>query len=1009
MDFFSRVLIVDNYDSFTFNLVHEIRKWVHVDVLVVKNDDVDFLGTLKGRDLKGRFDLIVLSPGPGNPFDDVGCVTEFIIRDFLEGDQARKFPVLFGVCMGYEAIGVRCGIKLVKTVPRHGLRWKIEIDHPADADTLFVGLPDEVEQVRYHSWILDPEDLENSSDLIVTSRCFDVDPHVLDSPLQVSGPEMNPSSCPSWQNNLSLSVFRESFEGPPPPTRRIPMSFRHRRLPVYGVQFHPESILSERGSDIIVNACKMAGLGISRSSLPPDPSPPLASIQLGRPCYSSQCKKILTVDPRTIFHLSCSVYESLFFSESRASVWLDSSAAPGRYSFLAGGLQAGPGFGLHRLAEGESIKGLLEETIKRLETNFSIDSVYNDQKSPPIAVPCLFPCLGYECSDLSSRKGPLDAVVIEADRVLAFDSETGEIFALFLESDPFWFSDITAAVEDLLMRAPEKKEEEGVLAEKLGLLNFFVRDSKSCYIEKVKACKAAIGLGESYELCLTTRIEHTCGSEGGETDAIEVYKKLRMANPSQYGNFFHFCDGNFLLSASPERFLSIDGRRGIAQVKPMKGTRPRGRTRSEDLRICKELSENLKDSAENLMIVDLVRNDLSTVCHNTVTCPSLMHVETFAPYHQLVSTVQGHVKKSCLEAILALFPPGSMTGAPKLRSMQILESLERPRGLGYSGAFGYISPVTGDADLAVNIRSIFFEKNGKQKISLGVGGAIVALSEPEEEWNEILVKARKNLSVLSPVGVVLKYHDDHSSMFIRGWTPKLPVLVSTMRFERDKGIFLFQRHIDRLVSSIRAHRPDDDMCCLKEKIIDSISAKFSSHPSIQDCIIPPLNEGPFPRIAHMEQWTPLPSLVTDVTACRIRIEIDLNRSGDVLVETQIAPLTYTPIEYLIISPIRVDSFDSSLCHKTKNWFLPLNHDQSREETLFLNQNDEITETGIANVACRINDVWYTPPIRSPCLPGVLRNYLVEKGFIQERNIKLSEFNELICFNSLRGVYTVKLR
>jgi para-aminobenzoate synthetase len=260
--------------------------------------------------------------------------------------------------------------------------------------------------------------------------------------------------------------------------------------------------------------------------------------------------------------------------------------------------------------------------------------------------------------------------------------------------------------------------------------------------------------GESYELCLTNQFftaHRPC--------PLALFSRLRKSNPVPYAALLSFSWSDSDASApqhlsvvcsSPERFLTIQpGSSQCIESKPIKGTLPRGRTAEEDEQFKQRLAHNEKDFAENLMIVDLLRNDLGRVCQvGSVHVPKLMNVESYATVHQLVSTVRGTLRPdaSACEAMRACFPPGSMTGAPKLRSCQILDALERrqPRGV-YSGCLGYFS-LNGAADFNVVIRTAVITDHG---MSLGAGGAIVHQSSPTEEFDEVLLKTKAVLSAVA--------------------------------------------------------------------------------------------------------------------------------------------------------------------------------------------------------------------------------------------------------------------
>ncbi|MBG6095212.1 anthranilate synthase component I family protein [Nocardioides luteus] len=246
--------------------------------------------------------------------------------------------------------------------------------------------------------------------------------------------------------------------------------------------------------------------------------------------------------------------------------------------------------------------------------------------------------------------------------------------------------------------------------------------------------------GNTYEVNLTHRIEVQ-----DDVDPAVAYLRLRDLNPAPYAGFIQH-HGFRLLSSSPERYATIDRDRMI-ETRPIKGTTPRGRSAAEDDELRRDLASNPRFRAENLMIVDLLRNDLAMVCEpGSVTVPSLMAVESYASVHQLVTTVRGRLRDDVtgVGALRALFPAGSMTGAPKLRTMEIIGRVETTARGVYSGAFGWIAP-DGRADLGVVIRSLTTTGDGSWE--LGTGGGITIHSTAEDEYAETGWKAERLLRV----------------------------------------------------------------------------------------------------------------------------------------------------------------------------------------------------------------------------------------------------------------------
>jgi para-aminobenzoate synthetase len=686
-----RTLIIDNYDSFTFNLYHLFAEVNGELPVVVRNDAVTW-----AEIDEGGFDNIVISPGPGRPDRqrDVGVSAMAITQ--------ATVPLL-GVCLGHQAI-CHCfgGVVGPAAEPVHG---RLSDIHHRQRDVL-AGIPSPFAAVRYHSLCV----------------------HRLPPALEAI----------AWADD-------------------IVMALRHRQRPIWGVQFHPEAVCTDFGRRIAENFRDIT-LRLGRSAAratratpdaTPPSTPPRASITRRAPAYAVRISQVLDApDPELLFRA--------LFSESPSSFWLDSSAdtpAEPRWSFMGDGSGPRAEYLTYRMSDRTlTITGATGTITQRTSLFAYLDASLAARRVESAAVPVPFPLgyvgfLGYElkaeCGGRMAHSAATpDAALLFADRLLAYDHAAGTAYLLCLTdaADPCeadgWFRAVEVRIAALRDRVPPPAP---LSATEPASVEW--RHTPEEYLELIDACQREIRDGESYEICLTNSVRVRAAIE-----PLAAYLRLRRLTPAPYAAFLHFGD-LAVLSASPERFLRIDADRTV-ESKPIKGTRPRGRTPAEDDELRRTLEDSVKDRAENMMIVDLVRNDLGAVCEiGSVHVPSLFAVESFATVHQLVSTVRGRLRADCsaVGCVRAAFPGGSMTGAPKVRTMELIDRLEAaPRGV-YAGALGYFG-LNGAADLSIVIRTIV---HAGGVVTLGTGGAIVALSDPHAELAETVLKAAPLIAAMS--------------------------------------------------------------------------------------------------------------------------------------------------------------------------------------------------------------------------------------------------------------------
>ncbi|USQ75877.1 aminodeoxychorismate synthase component I [Ornithinimicrobium cryptoxanthini] len=720
----SRVLLIDNVDSFTYNIADLLHRVLGEPPTVWRHDHP--AGDLTDDDLTS-FDAIVVGPGPGRPQHaaDMG-LSDLALRQ-------REVPVL-GVCLGHQGMAHLAGDAVTElATPVHGQVSAVE----HDGTGLFEGIPSPFDVVRYHSLEVT---LSAPSPLRVNARATD--------------------------DGVVMALHE-------PGERR------------WGVQFHPESVLSEHGELLVANFLRMAGVQprhtVSSRVAIGDVHRPLptrtaggrpvrvTAVVLGRDVDTWALHQSLLADSATAFWLDASGTGS---ASGRCSVMGDAS---GPLSYVlthrvgTGDPSEGAG-AVTELSTGERLEGPLLPNLARLCDRLRVSDA---AELPGTFRPGFVGYLGYELkaelggSAAHASPHP-DARLVMADRAVVVDHEEGTAHAVYLwdaktqAEQVAWVETARAAVDGSpqrptarILHSDSSVEREGAMqlraggglkvdgADAGGELDAdedsargeaTFRHTQLQYLDLIAQCQREIRAGESYEICLTNT-----ATWPGRVDEATLAAGMREASPVPFAAWLRG-PGTTVLSASPERFVSVSAD-GAVEARPIKGTRPRGTDPQADAALVEDLRTFVKDRAENLMIVDLLRNDLHRVCRpGSVHVPSIFEVETYATVHQLVSTVRGQLAEGmdCLDVIGTCFPGGSMTGAPKVRTMQILDRLEGgPRGV-YAGALGWIG-LDGAMDLSIVIRTVTLSDGVAE---FGVGGAITALSDPAEEYAETQVKAR---------------------------------------------------------------------------------------------------------------------------------------------------------------------------------------------------------------------------------------------------------------------------
>lgn len=461
------------------------------------------------------------------------------------------------------------------------------------------------------------------------------------------------------------------------------------------------------------------------------------------------------------------------------------------------------------------------------------------------------------------------------------------------------------------------------------------------YDKMVEQVQAYIAAGDVYQINLSFGANLTIKGH-----PLAIYSKLRQASLHPWGGAV-FTGEHWILSASPELFFQAsDGR---LTARPMKGTAARHTDSKADQQAINALRSSQKERAENLMIVDLIRNDLSRIAApSTVQTPQIFEVETYPTVHQMTSTVTARLspKHNIIDAIKALFPCGSVTGAPKIRAMEIIAETEGgTRGV-YTGSIGWVGPQN-EAAFNVAIRTLVIA-NGQNNARLGLGSAIVADSVAASEWRECLAKSTFTTATNQPFD-----------------------LIETMRFDPMIGIEHLDLHMQRLEASAR-----------------SFDFRFDRH-SIR-------NE--------------LQAAVFPLTALS-RVRLLIGRSGAIAIET--SPLPPAPVEPVSVAlrPRYVAATDFRLLHKTtaRAHLDNPRHDSGAFEVIFTDEEGLLTEGSFTSIFVERDGKLLTPPIKRGLLPGTLRYRLITQGKAIEADLSPADLGtEFFIGNALRGLIRARL-
>lgn len=743
------ILLIDSYDSFTNNLTYLIESATNKSVVVIHNDSIDpndyetFL-----HQHHTCIEYIVIGPGPGLPANEIDVGIIPWLFKWFDSHPEQSIPIL-GICLGFQCLCFNYGCKVDKLdLVKHGQIYDIRSlgsDEPLFKNQFGLKIP----SVRYHSLFVDINHL--TDDLIPLAVCDELDE--LDEP-----------------NN-----------------REILMAVKHKNLPFYGVQYHPESVCSSEGSVLIKNFDAVATEYNKLRSLTHTPTFSRYKVEETPLCGDLPRNK----DPFVSFQeldfggdvTPVDICDDIVGHNGDTDfILLHSASIPGQWSIVGLPEEGVSEVISHSVDDASKVVVLKYKSTKSktidLESSiwnytakrFTENYIPRDTIISKIGVKKPFPFLGGYLGLFSYEEGrhvnieklqsfctgpTPDMKLIFVNRFLLFDHGDQKWYLMSVNTekdDQEWCMSYASRLNEayhkgqLISTNAVSDLKELTNGEKIE----FVLPSEDIYKEQFRLCQEYLHSGDSYELCLTTSLRILLPSH---IKSWDVYKILCKKNPSPFSCFMNF-DDVCLISSSPERFVSWRGEeKKTVELRPIKGTVKN--TEDMTMEKAKTILKTPKEMGENLMIVDLIRHDLHQFIQ-PVKVPQLMQVEEYKTVYQLVSVIQGDLENSKYKGIDILhcsLPPGSMTGAPKKRSIELLQDIEEMqpniiqggrRGV-YSGVVGYWS-VTDDSDWSVIIRSVFHYANDIDNCEttnvwrIGAGGAITVLSDCDGEWEEMKLK-----------------------------------------------------------------------------------------------------------------------------------------------------------------------------------------------------------------------------------------------------------------------------